>query len=223
MEQRAAEITGVPFGGPLDAVVIGASAGGPAAVERILRALPRAFPVPLCICIHMPLGFTGTFAAHLDSFCDVCVKEARNGETLAAGTVYVAPIGRHLRLARSNGSVTARLDPDFADSLHVPSIDMLFSSAAQTYGSRLLAVLLTGMGADGALGMLAARAGAVHDRGVCRDRVPVLDAGLGRRAGRGGRELPDRRRRARHARAGGRAVLIRRGGPRPQTLSPSDW
>lgn len=153
----AVEITGVPVGGPLQAVVIGASAGGPPALEKILRALPKEFSVPVCVCLHLPLGFTATYAAHLDGMCGVRVKEAEGGEALVEGTVYVAPIGRHLRLARTNGAVTARLDPDFSDSLHVPSIDMLFSSAVQAYGSRLLAVLLTGMGADGALGMLAAR------------------------------------------------------------------
>lgn len=160
-----AEPTGVPIGGrPLDAVLIGASTGGPPAVERILSALPQDFSAPILICQHMPLGFTELWAERLDTACGLSVREARNGDALESGTALVAPIGRHLRFRRDEDGreVSVRLDKDFSDSLHVPSIDMMMSSAAQVLGSRALAVLLTGLGADGALGMLAVRRAGGH-------------------------------------------------------------
>lgn len=158
------EPNGVPIGGrPLDAVFIGASTGGPKALERILASLPADFPAPIAVCQHMPEGFTAFWADRLDSVCQLTVREASNGSSLDPGTVYIAPIGRHLRVrADSDGRRRISLDRDFADSLHVPSIDIMMSSAAQVYGSRGLAVLLTGLGADGALGMLAMRRAGAH-------------------------------------------------------------
>lgn len=161
----AAEPVGVPLGGrPLDAVLIGASTGGPPAVERILSTLPEGFRAPIAVCQHMPTGFTRVWAERLDSVCSLAVREARYGMEFEPGNVYIAPIGKHLRFARDrdSGRATLRLDPDLAESLHVPSIDMMMSSAAQVFGSRALAVLLTGLGADGAHGMLAVRRAGGH-------------------------------------------------------------
>ncbi len=153
-----AECTGVPLGGVApQAVFLGASAGGPQAIESVLSGLPADFPVPVAICQHMPPGFTALWAERLDAICPLDVREARQGERLEPGTVYVAPIGRHMRAVREDGACTVRLDRDFADSLHVPSIDIFMSAAAQSYGSRALGVLLSGLGTDGALGMLALR------------------------------------------------------------------
>lgn len=150
--------TGVPLGGtPLEAVVMGASTGGPPAVEAIVASLPHTFPAPIIVCQHMPPGFTELWAERLDGVCHMRAKEAAYGELLEPGTVYIAPIGYHLRFRRENGEVSAVLDRDFADSLHVPSIDFMMSSAAQAYGSKAMGVLLTGLGSDGALGMLAMR------------------------------------------------------------------
>jgi len=159
-----AEPVGVPQGGrTLEAVVIGASTGGPKVVENILRSLKRDFPAPLAVCQHMPPGFIETWAERLDQSCSLRVKEAQFGERFEKGTAYIAPIGKHMRLKRdSDGTVSISLDRDFADSLHIPSIDMLMSSAAQAYGSVMLAVLLTGLGSDGALGMLAVRRAGGH-------------------------------------------------------------
>ncbi len=158
------ESVGVPLGcRPLDALVIGASTGGPRVVEGLLRELPEDFPVPIAVCQHMPPGFTEVWAQHLDGICRLDVSEARTGEAFSTGRVYVAPIGRHMRLIRDkDGAVSVRLDSDFADSLHVPSIDILMSSAAQALGSGTLAVLMTGLGSDGALGMLAVRRAGGH-------------------------------------------------------------
>ena len=159
----SAEPVGVPLGAvPLDAVVVGASTGGPATVESILRALPLDFRAPVAICQHMSAGFTQAWAERLDSLCRLKVKEARYGDVFEAGTVYVAPTGRHMRVLREGREARVVLDMDFADSLFVPSIDILMSSVANAYGSRSLAVLLTGLGQDGALGMLAIRRAGGH-------------------------------------------------------------
>ncbi|PKQ17046.1 MAG: hypothetical protein CVT67_02605 [Actinobacteria bacterium HGW-Actinobacteria-7] len=151
---------GVPaHTGPFDVVVIGASFGGPKVIERILGELPRGFPVPAVICQHITAGMTGMWAERLNQTSKVRVREATNRSVLEVGCAYIAPAGLQMRLER--GPMTTgdriRLDPDFADSLHVPSIDILFSSAAKAFGPRVLAVLLTGMGSDGASGMLAIR------------------------------------------------------------------
>lgn len=158
-----AEPVGVPFGSvPLDVVAIGASTGGPPTVEQLLRELPRDFRAPVAICQHMPPGFTQTWAERLDSVCRLRVKEAKYGEPFVPGIAYVAPIGKHMRVLREGKEAQVVLDIDFADSLHVPSIDILMSSVAQAYGSRALGVLLTGLGQDGALGMLAVRRAGGH-------------------------------------------------------------
>ena len=149
---------GTPLGGsPLSAVVIGASTGGPQTVERIVRALPADFPVPVAVCQHMPPGWTRMWAARLDPLCALRIKEAENRERFRRGTVYIAPYGTHLRFRRDGREVFVRLDADFADSLFVPSIDYMMSSAAEAFRSGALGVLLTGLGSDGALGMLAVR------------------------------------------------------------------
>ncbi len=153
----------MPFGGvPLDVVVIGGSTGGPPTVEHILREVPRDFRAPIAICQHMPPGFTQTWAERLDSVSRLRVREARFGEAFEPGNAYVAPIGRHMRIQRENKHASVSLDIDFADSLHVPSIDILMSSIAHCYGSRALGVLLAGLGQDGALGMLALRRAGGH-------------------------------------------------------------
>lgn len=154
---------GVPLGGrPLDAVIIGASTGGPGVIQTILDALPRDFPAPVAICQHMPVGFTGIWAERLDSTCRLKVAEAAPGAAFRPGTVHIAPTGLHLRFRRTESKVQIALDRDFADSLHVPSADIMMSSAAQVFGSSALGVLLSGLGSDGALGLLAMRRAGAH-------------------------------------------------------------
>jgi len=155
---------GVPvWTGAFEVVLIGASLGGPPAVERILREMPVSFPVPVVVCQHMPPGHTEQWARHLDGRVALSVREAQRNKLLEAGVAYVAPAGLQLRFMRAqNGGYRTRLDTDFADSLHVPSIDLMMSSAAQVFGSRVLAALLTGMGSDGAIGMLAVRRAGGH-------------------------------------------------------------
>ncbi len=150
--------TGLPASmGPFDILVIGASFGGPKAVETILTKVPRHFRLPIAICQHITPGMTEHWAERLNNLCAIDVVEVRDGLRLEPGTAYIAPAGYQTRIMRTAIGGRLRLDPDFADSLHVPSVDMLFSSAAQQYGSCALGVLLTGLGSDGATGMLAIR------------------------------------------------------------------
>jgi len=150
--------SGTPQGGvSLRAVIIGASAGGPREIQSVLERLPGDFPAPIAICQHMTEGATAPWAERLNECCPLQVVEAAPGMRFEAGRVYIAPAGRHMRLIGPAHTARITLLPDFADALHVPSIDFLMSSAAEVFGSRVMGVLLTGMGSDGALGMLAIR------------------------------------------------------------------
>lgn len=135
-------------------LVLGASTGGPVAIQQVLVDLGPALPVPAVVAQHMPAGFTRAFAERLNSRLPLSVREAEDGETLRPASVYIAPAGSHLRLERGGAGLRARLAeaPDPGD-LHLPSADVLFSSAARVAGGAVLAVLLTGMGRDGARGM----------------------------------------------------------------------
>ena len=135
--------------------VIGASTGGPIAIQRILERLPADFPIPIVVVQHMPVGFTGPFAERLDRLCRLQVSEAVEGDRLRPGRVLVAPAGRHLRIT-SKLSVTLSAAP--GELKHIPSVDFTMKSAAQARPGKVLGVLLTGMGSDGAEGMTAIRA-----------------------------------------------------------------
>ncbi len=141
-------------------VAIGASTGGPRAVSALLGALPASFPVPIAIVVHMPVGYTEAFAARLDSESALKVREAEDGMPLGPGTVTIARAGTHLRVRASNDGLEAALDVRPVDSLHRPSVDVLFTSAANVVKERVLGVVLTGMGADGLEG-----ARAIHEAG----------------------------------------------------------
>ena len=133
-----------------DVVVIGASTGGPQALKLMLAQLPRDFPLPVAVVLHMPIGYTEMYARKLDEVCALRVIEAKGGEPVEAGTIYVAPAGRHLCFRRSHdGQVCTALEFHPFDTPHRPAVDVLFQSAAEVYRDRVLAVVLTGMGADG--------------------------------------------------------------------------
>jgi two-component system, chemotaxis family, protein-glutamate methylesterase/glutaminase len=137
-------------------VAIGTSTGGPKALQEILPLLPKHLPVPLLIVQHMPAGFITLFAQRLDSLCSLTVREATHREPLHPGVVYIAPAGLHMRVERpSQLRALISLDPQPAKHLHVPSVDILMQSVAENYGSFAMGVIMTGMGADGALGMQA--------------------------------------------------------------------
>jgi two-component system, chemotaxis family, protein-glutamate methylesterase/glutaminase len=136
-----------------DIVVIGVSTGGPQALKQLLPRLPEDFPVPIAIVLHMPLGFTEPFARSLDEASRLHVIEARAGDEVRAGVVLLAPSGYHLTFSRrSDGLVVSSLSLRPLDTPHRPAVDVLFRSAADVYGDRVLGVVLTGMGSDGMQG-----------------------------------------------------------------------
>lgn len=137
----------------IDAVVIGISTGGPQALRALIPQFPAAFPLPIAIVLHMPVGFTALYAAKLNEAAALTVKEAQEGDEMRPGLVLLAQAGRHLVLRRNEpGRIAVHLVRQPTDSLHRPSVDVLFQSAAEVYGSRVLGVVMTGMGSDGRLG-----------------------------------------------------------------------
>ena len=146
--------------GKRDIVVVGTSTGGPQALTRLISALPAAFPVPVAVVLHIPVGYTESLAQRLDRASQVEVCEASPGLALRPGRVVLARAGIHLKIDRRDGVLSCRLDVEPLFSLHTPSVDVLFESAARRCGERTLAVVLTGMGNDGLAG-----SGAVRDRG----------------------------------------------------------
>lgn len=139
--------------GRIDLVVLGISTGGPQALKYLIPQLPADFPVPLVMVMHMPVGYTELYAQRLDEIAQLKVSEAREGDIVKPGVVMLAPAGRHLTLLRQDsGEVVTHLDARPFDAPHRPSVDVLFQSAAELYGSRTLGVVMTGMGADGKQG-----------------------------------------------------------------------
>ncbi|MGV3773530.1 MAG: chemotaxis-specific protein-glutamate methyltransferase CheB [Verrucomicrobiales bacterium] len=133
----------------VDALVIGVSTGGPQALRYLLPLFPANFPIPIAVVLHMPVGYTLMFAEKLNSLCQLKVVEASNGIPFEPGTVLLAAAGHHLILNKSGSKVVAALKSEPLDKPHKPSVDVLFKSAAETFKSRTLGVVLTGMGCDG--------------------------------------------------------------------------
>jgi len=137
-------------------VAIGASTGGVEALHSVLTAMPADSPAIL-VTQHMPPGFTSSFAQRLDTLCAMSVSEATHGRPVMPGHVYIAPGGRHLELARSGAHYICQLQDGPPVSGHRPSVDVLFTSVAAAAGRNALGVILTGMGRDGAEGLLKMR------------------------------------------------------------------
>jgi two-component system chemotaxis response regulator CheB len=137
----------------VDIVVIGVSTGGPQALRRVIPLLPPSFPVPVAVVLHMPVGYTTMYAQRLNDISQLRVVEAHDGDVIAPGAMFLAPAGRHLLMTRApEGAVRARLDVRPFDTPHRPAVDVLFRSAADVFGSRVLGVVMTGMGNDGLIG-----------------------------------------------------------------------
>ena len=137
----------------IDLVVIGISTGGPQALRFLIPQFPADFPVPIAVVLHMPIGYTQPYAQKLAEISCMKVREAREGEPLLPGTALIAPAGRHMLVRRSNNGhplVQFSLQP--VDLPHRPAADILFQSAAEVYGNRVLGVVMTGMGSDGRQG-----------------------------------------------------------------------
>ncbi|WP_315974705.1 chemotaxis response regulator protein-glutamate methylesterase [Pseudomonas sp. 5P_3.1_Bac2] len=141
-------------------VLMGASTGGTQALEYVLRQLP-ASAAPVLIVQHMPEGFTGSFAERLNGLAAIEVREAQHGDSLRSGLALIAPGGRHMLLKHDAGRYWVEIKDGPLVSRHRPSVDMLFRSAALLGGRNVLAVLMTGMGNDGARGLLA-----LHEAGA---------------------------------------------------------
>jgi two-component system chemotaxis response regulator CheB len=134
-------------------IIIGASTGGTEAIREFLMQMPSDCP-GILIAQHMPEGFTTSFARRLDSLCKISVREAAGDERVLPGHAYIAPGHSHLLLARSGANYVTRVEQTDPVNRHRPSVDVLFRSAAQAAGKNAVGVILTGMGKDGAAGML---------------------------------------------------------------------
>ncbi len=134
-------------------IAIGASTGGTEAIRELLEVLPPNTP-PIVVTQHMPEKFTKTFADRLDSLCRISVKEAENGDSVLPGHALIAPGNYHMTLTRSGARYSVRLNQDPPVNRHRPSVDVMFRSVAEHAGANSIGVILTGMGADGAAGLL---------------------------------------------------------------------
>jgi two-component system chemotaxis response regulator CheB len=154
-------------------IAMGASAGGPQALETVLAGLPRDFPVPLVCVQHIADGFIDGLAAWLRMHAALDIRIAQDGETATRGSVYFPQEGRHLLVAENR---RLALSPDAPRNGHRPSVDAMFESVAKHYGTKAVAVLLSGMGSDGARGMLA-----VHQAGgmtIAQDEATSVVFGM---------------------------------------------
>ncbi|MCW0435457.1 protein-glutamate methylesterase/protein-glutamine glutaminase [Xanthomonas sacchari] len=167
-------------------VAIGTSTGGTQALEEVLTALPRVSP-GIVIVQHMPEKFTAAFAARLDTLCQISVKEAANNDRVVPGRALIAPGGKHMLLRRSGAQYFVEVLDGPPVNRHRPSVDVLFRSAARAAGGNALGIIMTGMGDDGAVGLLEMRqAGA---RTVAQDEHSSVVFGMPKEAiKRGGAE-----------------------------------
>jgi two-component system chemotaxis response regulator CheB len=160
-------------------VAIGTSTGGTQALEEVLTSLPRVCP-GIVVVQHMPEKFTAAFAARLDSVCEVRVKEAANNDRVLQGQVLIAPGGKHMLLRRTGAQYFVEVVDGPLVNRHRPSVDVLFRSAARAAGANALGVIMTGMGDDGAAGMLEMfKAGA---RTVAQDEASCVVYGMPKEA-----------------------------------------
>lgn len=140
-----------------EVLAIGASTGGPPALQHILTSLPKAFPVPIVIAQHMPKIFTQSFSQRLDAVSQLHVKEAEDGETLVPGVAYIAPGNSHMAVKRKGRIVSIQFS-EGTQYIYRPSVDLLMATTAGAYDRRSFGVILTGMGNDGLAGMKEMRA-----------------------------------------------------------------
>lgn len=126
-------------------VVVGSSTGGPNALQTLFKRLPARFPVPIVVAQHMPPQFTSALARRLDETCPPRVVDARDGDEIERGTIYLAPSGLHMRVTQR----LLKVEPDRGEGLYKPSVDILAQSARLSFGKHVLRMMLTGMGNDG--------------------------------------------------------------------------
>jgi len=130
-------------------LAIGSSTGGPVALQNVLTPLRHDFPLPILLIQHMPATFTSAFAARLNTLCQITVKEAQHGDRLQPGVAYLAPGGKQVLIESKAGGLSLKVMESPEGINYKPSVDITFGSAAQSYRDKVLAIVLTGMGADG--------------------------------------------------------------------------
>lgn len=136
-------------------VGIGASTGGPVALQEVLSRIPKDFPYGIMVAIHMPKAFTGPYADRLNAKCSLDIREAADGDIIRPGTALIAPGGRHTLMVRQAGGIAVKTVPtsDYPQHLYIPSVDLMIGSMAEVSNGAMLGVVLTGMGNDGFKGM----------------------------------------------------------------------
>ena len=157
-------------------VAIGTSTGGPRALQEVLTRLPGNLPCPTVIVQHMPPGFTKSLAERLNTLSELTVKEAADNDKLVAGTVYIAPGDFHLTLRRETSGTYVKLNKDPAIGGLRPAVDPMMVSVAETYGTKAVGVILTGMGHDGAKGMKAIKR--LQGRTIAEDQSTSVVFGM---------------------------------------------
>lgn len=160
-------------------IIIGASTGGTEAIREFLMQMPSDCP-GILIAQHMPEGFTSSFAKRLDSLCKISVSESQGNERVLPGHAYIAPGHSHLLLSRSGANYMTRIEQSPPVNRHRPSVDVLFRSAAEAAGKNAVGVILTGMGKDGAAGMLDMRNAGAHN--FAQDEASCVVFGMPREA-----------------------------------------
>ena len=160
-------------------IIIGASTGGTEAIREFLMQMPSDCP-GILIAQHMPEGFTTSFAKRLDSLCKISVMESQGNERVLPGHAYIAPGHSHLLLTRSGANYMTRIEQSPPVNRHRPSVDVLFRSAAQAAGKNAVGVILTGMGKDGAAGMLEMRQAGAYN--FAQDEATCVVFGMPREA-----------------------------------------
>jgi two-component system chemotaxis response regulator CheB len=168
-----------PFTSSEKLIIVGASTGGTEAIKDFLTQMPSDCP-GILITQHMPEGFTRSFARRLDALCKISVSEAAGGERILPGHAFIAPGHSHLLLARSGANYVTQLDQGEPVNRHRPSVDILFKSAAQCAGKNAVGVILTGMGKDGAAGMLEMKKAGAYN--VAQDEETCVVFGMPREA-----------------------------------------
>jgi len=172
-------------------VCIGSSTGGPPALQSLFSALGAGGPTAFLVAQHMPEKFTRAFAERLDRRTTLTIKEAEEGDLIKPGHVYIAPGGGHLELGGQTDQRIARVRAVKEDDHYIPSVDRLFASVAENFDKRMLAVVLTGMGSDGAEGVRAIRDAGGHV--LVESRETAIVYGMPKEAARTGcvsQELP---------------------------------
>lgn len=160
-------------------VFVGASTGGTEAIKQFLQGIPADCP-PILIVQHMPDTFTASFARRLDSLCQPQVIESQGNETVKPGTVYIAPGHSHMRIRRTPGGYETELLATPPVNRHRPAVDVLFDSAAELVGRQAVGVIMTGMGKDGAQGLLRMRQAGARTFG--QDEASCVVYGMPREA-----------------------------------------